>query len=290
MRVFISWSGETSRQIAEVLKWWLPSVIQAIKPYFSPDDITKGSRWSSEIALKLQECKIGLIVLTPKNLDAAWVMFEAGALSKSVETGRVCPMLFGVEPSDIKGPLVQFQATPFIKDEVKKTMRMMNQELGTAGLTVDVLDSVFDMWWPKLEERIAKAMATEGAEGRLAVRSDRDMLEEILARVRAVPAGDGGLRINSGAATDLVDTFNELTARVRGLPAEFRSPLATVVEQLRRPVGYIARRAQPHSLLAPPLIMVTDESSVPQPKATQLKSETGTALRSKGARQRLAKR
>src|SRR5215469_3484041 len=223
MRVFISWSGERSRQIAEVLKGWLPSVIQAIKPYFSPDDITKGSRWGSEIALDLQECKIGLIVLTPNNLDAAWVMFEAGALSKSVATGRVCPKLFGVEPSDVKGPLVQFQATPFTKDEVKKTVRMMNQELGTAGLTVDVLDSVFDMWWPALEERIAKAVAAEDAENRPVARSERDMLEEILARVRAVPASEGGVRINPKAASDLVESFNDLTARVQGLPSEFRS-------------------------------------------------------------------
>lgn len=35
-------------------------------------------------------------------------MFEAGALTKSLTVARVCPLLFGVEPSDIKGPLVQF--------------------------------------------------------------------------------------------------------------------------------------------------------------------------------------
>lgn len=288
MRVFISWSGESSRQIAEALRWWLPSVIQAIKPYFSPDDITKGSRWSSEIAVELQECKVGLIVLTPKNLDAAWVMFEAGALSKSVATGRVCPMLFGVEPSDVKGPLVQFQATPFAKDEVKKTVKMMNQELGGAGLTGDVLDSVFEMWWPKLDERIASAMAIEDEEAKPAARSDRDMLEEVLARVRAFPAGEGGVRINPEAASDLIETFNELTARVHSLPPEFRGAFAGALEQMRRPVGHIARRAQPQSHLAPPLIMVTDESSASHGEGGQARSGGSIAgKRKRGGRGRV---
>jgi len=129
MKVFISWSGDTSKALAEALRGWLPSVIQAIKPYFSPDDITKGSRWSTEIAKELEECKIGLICLTADNLEAPWIMFETGALSKSISAARVCPLLFGVEPSDVKGPLVQFQAAPFAKDEMKKAVRMMNQEL-----------------------------------------------------------------------------------------------------------------------------------------------------------------
>ena len=159
MKVFISWSGDTSRVIAEALRAWLPSVIQAVKPYFTPDDITKGARWSTEIAKELEECKIGLICLTADNSEAPWIMFEAGALSKSLSAARVCPMLFGIEPSDVKGPLVQFQAAPFAKDEMKKVVRMMNQELGAGALTADVLDSVFEMWWPKLEEKVKKVLS-----------------------------------------------------------------------------------------------------------------------------------
>jgi hypothetical protein len=71
----------------------------------------------------------------------------------------VCPLLFGIDPADVKGPLVQFQAAPFTKEEMKKAVRMMNQELGTGALTSDVFDSVFDMWWPKLEEKVKKIMA-----------------------------------------------------------------------------------------------------------------------------------
>jgi hypothetical protein len=50
MKVFISWSGDSGKAVAEILYAWLPSALQAVKPFFSPDDIAKGARWSSEVA------------------------------------------------------------------------------------------------------------------------------------------------------------------------------------------------------------------------------------------------
>lgn len=62
--VFISWSGELSRQYAELLSRWLPRVIQAVDPFFSPDDIGKGSFWFGEITKKLSElrCTMRMII------------------------------------------------------------------------------------------------------------------------------------------------------------------------------------------------------------------------------------
>ena len=129
MKIFISWSGELSKEIAEILRQWIPGVIQAAKPYYSPDDITKGTRWSSEISKELDASKVGIICLTKDNLNSSWIMFEAGALSKNLEKSKVCPILFGIEPSDIKGPLIQFQASKFSKKEIKRVTKMINQEL-----------------------------------------------------------------------------------------------------------------------------------------------------------------
>lgn len=41
MKIFVSWSGELSRQIAEVLKKWIPCIIQSVEVFFSPEDIKK---------------------------------------------------------------------------------------------------------------------------------------------------------------------------------------------------------------------------------------------------------
>lgn len=242
MKVFISWSGDTSKALAEALRGWLPSVVQAIKPYFSPDDITKGSRWSTEIAKELEECKIGLICLTADNLEAPWIMFETGALSKSISAARVCPLLFGVEPSDVKGPLVQFQAAPFARDEMKKAVRMMNQELGPQALTSDVLDSVFEMWWPKLEEKVKKITANVQEPAKQSTRSERDILEEILARVRAVPPVPSRMGVHPVALEDLLDTYTRLMIEISHLPAEARGELVEIADHLRGPIDHIVRR------------------------------------------------
>ena len=71
-------------------------------------------------------------------------MFEAGALSKKLETARVSPMLFGVGPTDLKGPLVHFQATPFAKEEVFKLMKSLNEQLKNGSLSPVVLASTFE--------------------------------------------------------------------------------------------------------------------------------------------------
>jgi hypothetical protein len=57
-------------------------ILQAARPYFSPDDVAKGSRWSAEIAKELDMSRIGILVITPENQEAAWLLFEAGALAQ----------------------------------------------------------------------------------------------------------------------------------------------------------------------------------------------------------------
>ncbi|MCL2483300.1 MAG: toll/interleukin-1 receptor domain-containing protein [Propionibacteriaceae bacterium] len=101
MKVFISWSGPLSKKVAQVLKDWIPSVIQAIEPFLSSEDIEKGNRWNTDIARELQESTFGIICVTLENLSAEWLNFEAGALSKTIENTHVAPFLLDVRPSDL---------------------------------------------------------------------------------------------------------------------------------------------------------------------------------------------
>ena len=91
MKVFIGWSGAVSRQVAELLRDWLPKVIQVLEPWMSEQDIGKGARWSAEVAHNLQEARVGILCITPENLQSTWIHFEAGALSKVVGESLVCP-------------------------------------------------------------------------------------------------------------------------------------------------------------------------------------------------------
>src|SRR5262245_20899010 len=111
MKVFISWSGNTSHAIALVLRDWLPSVLQSIEPFVSSEDTEKGARWATEIAQRLSDTLFGILCVTGENLSSPWLNFEAGALSKSLDKSKVSPFLVGLRPVDLVGPLSQFQAT-----------------------------------------------------------------------------------------------------------------------------------------------------------------------------------
>jgi len=155
MNVLISWSGERSHRLALILHKWLPSVIPAVRPYVSSENIQKGTRWPIALAEQLEATDVGILCIVPNNLDAPWLNFEAGALSKSVRA-RVVPLLFGLRLSALDGhPLGQFQAAVFEKGDVLKTLRSMNELLGATGLREKRLDAVFEQWWPKLLQDVA---------------------------------------------------------------------------------------------------------------------------------------
>ena len=184
MDVFISWSGERSGKVAEALHHWLPSVIQSVSPFMSASDIEKGSRWSPEIANRLEKSQFGLICLTPEDLEAPWLLFEAGALSKSIGNSRVVPYLYGVSLAQLQGPLTQFQVALAEKEPTRDTIRSINTALGDKGLEASRLERSFEAWWPDLEKSLQIIPAGGGAAA--PPRSDREILEEILGVVRQV--------------------------------------------------------------------------------------------------------
>lgn len=154
------------------------------KTIFSPADIEKGARWSSEIARELEHSKVGIICITNQNLVAPWIMFEAGALAKSIEKSRVIPILFDVKPSELVGPLTQFQAANYNKEEILSILKTINTALGESSLEISVLESAFNKWWIDLDSKIIKIFESAEVEEHHAVRTERELIEEILDRVR----------------------------------------------------------------------------------------------------------
>lgn len=150
MKIFISWSGETSRSIAQALREWLPRIIQSVDPWTSDQDIQSGARWGAEIARRLTETNFGIVCVTPDNHDRPWLMFEAGALSKAVDEARVCPYLFGLSSSQLQGPLVQFQAKAADKDGTRRLVLDINRAI-ERPINENLLLESFDLWWPRLE-------------------------------------------------------------------------------------------------------------------------------------------
>ena len=109
MKVFISWSGERSKQMAAALKEWLPTAIQYLEPWMSDTDIHAGDRWADKMATELKESNVGIVCVTGENLTSEWLHFEAGALSKLMQNTRVITVLLDLDVQAVSGPLTLFQ-------------------------------------------------------------------------------------------------------------------------------------------------------------------------------------
>lgn len=191
MLVFISWSGVRSRYVAEQLRAWLKDVLQQLDPWVSSEDIRQGSRWNIDVARRLQEASFGILCLTKENLNEPWLLFEAGALAKALEQANVCPYLIDLKPTEVNGPLVQFQAARATEDETRRMVQSINKARGEDALPVEQIDRAFRKWWPDLEAALARMPQSQFPDREL--RSERALLEELLERIRRNDIGDGDM-------------------------------------------------------------------------------------------------
>lgn len=184
MKVFISWSGDLSRQVAEELRQWLPMMLQAIQPYVSTEDTYKGTRWNEVIAHELEDSNYGILCITSDNFSKPWLNFEAGALSNSLRS-FVSPFLVNIKASDITGPLTQFQATNFTYADIKRLIESINTAMG-APLKEAQLAKTFQILWPTLDRGIKKAISdhTVSPSTSRPTRSVEEMLSELVVLAR----------------------------------------------------------------------------------------------------------
>lgn len=186
MQVFLSWSGERSREAAEALAKWLSQVIQAVEPWMSVD-IEKGLRWAPEVTERLEKSRVGILCLTPENLESRWMLFEAGALSKTKDA-YVCTLLIDLTPAGVEPPLGQFQHTLCEKLDIARLARTINAIVtreGEKGLSDAVLAEVFETFWPQLETKLRSIIAARPADAPPS-RPQAEILDDILTTVRSL--------------------------------------------------------------------------------------------------------
>ena len=242
MKVFISWSGPLSKKLAEAFRDWLPAVLQSAIPYFTPSDIEKGARWSTDIAAELEASQLGILCITRDNLHSDWILFEAGALSKRLDKAHVCPIVFGIAPTDLAGPLKQFQAAAFEKPDIQKLISLMNSKLGDQRLTTKTLDAVFDKWWPDLEKKVNEILTATATEvDPKPVRSERDLIEEILALTRAGSRARSRPNVPIKLVEQLLEAHlkihNDQEAEIGGY-----QEVLDVLRTVHKPLDYLARK------------------------------------------------
>lgn len=193
MKLFISWSKDTSHAVALVLHDWLPLVVPSADPWVSSEDIAKGTRGRDAIVKELAGTGQGVICLTQENVREPWLNFEAGALSNHPSDPRVRTVLFDLKPSDVVGPLSDFQHTNLNdRDDVLKLVKSIN-ESSDQKISDKQLSIYFEKFWPDLVESLDKIRESQkrrpvGADG-ATHRDPQQLMEEVLERVRAIDSG-----------------------------------------------------------------------------------------------------
>jgi hypothetical protein len=197
MKVFISWSGYVSGEVAKSLRSFLQDVNQQIEPWLSTVDLAAGARWGDELATSLDRTNFGVICLTREALDSPWLMFEAGALSKSVAQARVCPYLIGLRPAELTGPLSQFQSKLADRSGTWDLLGAINQSAAAGKLPADRLLRYFEKYWPDLETALLQVTTPAP----LAMTYDEREIRDILRGPASVPA------LRDGLFTALTNSF-----------------------------------------------------------------------------------
>ena len=159
MKLFISWSGDHSLAVATALRRLLPDIFDGLELFLSTQDIRKGGRWLEEIGGQLAATIFGIVCLTRENLEEPWLLYEAGAISKSVKKASLYTLLVdGLRPGDIQGPLSTFQHTVSEKDDVFELVKSINGTYGEAKQDEAKLRRKYEkLFWDEFDKSVTAA-------------------------------------------------------------------------------------------------------------------------------------
>ncbi len=184
MKIFISWSGNRSRAVAEILRDWTKCVIQASRPWLSTRDIDRGALWFSEINDQLKDTSVGIICLTQENKGRPWLLFESGALAKGLSSNRVCTLLIDLHPADLEDPLAQFNHTYPERESMWSLVRTLNSCLAGNALDERILEQIYATYWEQFNQKFKAALKDNPPTEKVEPRSEKTLLGEILENTR----------------------------------------------------------------------------------------------------------
>ena len=82
MTVFLSWSGEQSRRLAEGLDHLMGEL--GLQSWVSSTKLQPGDHWSKEILEALERCETCIACVTAASRQSGWMHFEAGATKRRI--------------------------------------------------------------------------------------------------------------------------------------------------------------------------------------------------------------
>jgi SAM-dependent methyltransferase len=147
-RVFVSWSGDAGRQIAEALKRTILDYPD-LEAWISSQSLEAGKPWFDEIDRATAEAEFAVGCMTPGATKKPWVNFEAGMLYGRLKNFKM--LRVGEQP--LSGPLAHLQSVDGMsRAEVTRMLQSMTADHERAARYVEI---VFERWLREVDEVIS---------------------------------------------------------------------------------------------------------------------------------------
>jgi hypothetical protein len=120
--------------------------------FMSEHDIDSGTRWADALAQEVKQSAFTIVCLTPENLQSAWLLYEAGALT-SQDKQRLCTLLLGgLQERDVPSPLTLYQNQTFSEVNFQKLMWDILKTVENPPTAKEFTEN-FSRLWPEIWER-----------------------------------------------------------------------------------------------------------------------------------------
>ena len=157
MKVWIVWSGKTSKEVASILKSWFPLMNRCIETFFSAEDISEAMIRHDEFTRNVVECDCALFCLTSDNIHSPWLYYELGMLHNMK---NVILLLFDVPFYRLDGPFRNFQAETFDEDSLWRITSFLNELCWRDAVSIPLSTKELPVSTKELENRFVELYPT----------------------------------------------------------------------------------------------------------------------------------
>lgn len=158
MKVFVSWSGPVSQQIAALISDWLKHTLLTIDPIYTPNTLRAGTQGTTQLYRLLKGVYTGIFIYTRESLDSQWMIFEAGAIHGNAGNSLLLSLLFELSQKDLPEPMQGYQWKNFNKKEMLDVLHSLSTQRGD-DLSRQDLERTFERAWDDLERDVNAVLA-----------------------------------------------------------------------------------------------------------------------------------
>lgn len=192
--------------------------------WMSQRDIEAGLLWSEKLNRTLESSDFGVLCLTPENLNAPWLLFEAGSLAKGTSRSRVVPYRLGLKSDEVPLPLAQFQGVDADERGTLSLLQSLNSKL-KSRLGEQQLGIEFNKLWPPLKSQVEEILKSASPVAASEIERERQRVRKLCARV----AGTWWERVRGDGLGFFQIQMDELHNSVRLVEGRFYNEHGDVV-------------------------------------------------------------